>query len=78
VPRTDMTAAMRIRISDPSYLGDLERSLCAAECAIGQVGPHELEVFVPGAPRDEQARREILIYLDTWKAMNLGVDVTLD
>jgi hypothetical protein len=71
-----MTAAMRVRISDPSYLGDLEQSLRAAECAIEQVGPHELEVSVPGAPNDEQARREILIYLETWKAMNPGVDVT--
>jgi hypothetical protein len=69
---------MRVRASDPSYLRDLERSLLAAECVAEQVGPNELEVSVPGAPNDEQARREILIYLDTWKAMNPGVDVTLD
>jgi hypothetical protein len=68
---------MRVRISDPSYLGDLEQSLRAAECVIEHVGAHELEVSVPGAPSDEQARREILIYLNTWEAMNPDVRVTL-
>jgi hypothetical protein len=46
--------------------------LRAAECVAEQSGEDTLEVSIPRAPSDEQARREVAIYLQTWQAMNLG------
>ena len=61
---------MRVRLSDPELLPDLLDYLRAAECVVEEVGPDELNVIVPRAPSDEQARREVDIYLRAWQAMN--------
>lgn len=37
-----------------------------------QSGEDTLDVSIPRAPSDEQARREVAIYLQAWQAMNLG------
>jgi hypothetical protein len=56
---TDMPAAMRVRISDPALLGDLQRYLRAAVCVAEQSEENALDVHMPRAPSEEQARREI-------------------
>jgi hypothetical protein len=69
---TDVSAAMRVRVSDPALLGDLQRYLRAAECEVEQAGDDALDVSIPRAPSDEQARREVAIYIQAWRAMNPG------
>lgn len=67
---TDLSAAMRVRVTDPSLLGDLQRYLRAAECVVEQSSDDTLDVYIPRAPSAEQARREVEIYLQAWQAMN--------
>jgi hypothetical protein len=54
--------------SSPS--GDLQGFLGAAECRVRKVGPGTLDVTIPRAPSNEQAQREIALYLKAWQAMN--------
>ena len=63
---------MRVRISDAVLLGDLTDFLEAAECRVRKVGEATLDVTMPRAPSNEQAQREVAIYLRTWEAMNSG------
>jgi hypothetical protein len=63
---------MRVRISDAALLGELKRYLEAAECRVRHVGKATLDVTMPRAPSEEQAQREVSIYLKTWQAMNPG------
>jgi hypothetical protein len=65
-----MSAAMRVRLTDPALVDDLERFLLATECRVERVATDELDVHVPRAPSEQQARREVGIYLLTWRAMN--------
>ncbi len=63
---------MRVRVSDPALRGDLQRYLRAAECVVERADDHTLDVSIPRAPSDEQARREVAIYIQAWRAMNPG------
>ena len=62
-------AATRVRVEDSTLVPDLERHLRTAGCLARRVGRHEVAVSVPGAPSREQARREIELYLSTWRAL---------
>jgi hypothetical protein len=61
---------MRIRISDSALRGDLASFLEAAECRVREVGPSTLDVTMARVPSEEQAEREIAIYLKAWQAMH--------
>jgi hypothetical protein len=63
---------MRVRVSDPALLGELQRYLRAAECVAEQSDEDALDVYIPRAPSEDQARREVEIYLKAWQAMNAG------
>jgi hypothetical protein len=63
---------MRVRVSDPALLGHLQRYLRATECVVKKADADELDVTVPRAPSDEQAQREVAIYIQAWRAMNPG------
>ena len=67
---TRAAAAVRVRISDQDLLGDLKDYLEAAECSVREVGQVTLDVTMPRAPSDDQALREIAIYLRAWTAMH--------
>ena len=67
---TSTSAAVRVRISDKDLLGDLKDYLETAECSVREVGQVTLDVSMPRAPSDDQARREIAIYLRAWTAMH--------
>jgi hypothetical protein len=69
---TVVSTAMRVRVSEPALLGDLQRSLRAAECVVKQSDEDVLEVSVARASSDEQARRVVAIYLKGWQAMTPG------
>ena len=61
---------MRVRVSDKTFVEDLRIYLEAAECSVRVVGEVTLDVSMPRAPSDDQALREIAIYLRTFQAMN--------
>jgi hypothetical protein len=62
---------MRVRVSDEALLRNLEEFLVATECRVRKVGNVTLDVTLQ-APTEEQARRELDIYLRTWPAMHPG------
>jgi hypothetical protein len=63
---------MRVRISDAALRGDLKSFLETAECRVREVGPSTLDVAMARAPSEEQAEREIAIYLKAWQATHPG------
>jgi hypothetical protein len=65
---------MHVYISDPSLLRNLEELLRRTGFVTEQSRSHELEVFVPSAPSEAQARRELNVCLATWQALNRGVE----
>jgi hypothetical protein len=67
-----VSAAMRVRTSNPSLLDDLKSYLEAVECNARKVGLATLDVSMDRAPSPAQAEREVAIYLTTWQAMNPG------
>jgi hypothetical protein len=68
---------MRVRLTDKALLPDLLLYLRSTESVVEQVGPDELNVIVPRAPSDEQARREIDIYLRAWQVMHPGAEAEI-
>ena len=74
---------MKIRINDPSLVDELvhhlRRSGCEAEAADVQAHGDGamVEVGVPGALDDEQARMEIELYVRVWEATHPGVAADL-
>jgi hypothetical protein len=69
---TGVSAAMRVRTSNPALLDDLKTYLEAVECNARKVGLVTLDVSMDRAPSPAQAEREVAIYLTTWQAMNPG------
>ena len=61
---------MRVRLADQADAPELLRYLRSTECAVEQVGADELSVVMPRAPSDDQARRELDVYLRAWQATN--------
>jgi hypothetical protein len=74
---------MHVRLSDPrlaeELLGFLRRAECIAD--VGEVHAHAegiaVEVEVPRAFDDDQARMEVSLYLRVWDAMHPGSGVEL-
>jgi hypothetical protein len=64
---------MRVRLNDRASLPDLVTYLRSTECVVTELGPNELDVIVPRAPSEDQAWRELDIYLRAWQAMNPAV-----
>jgi hypothetical protein len=69
---------MHVRLSDPRLAEELLGFLRRAEC-IADVGEVKapVEVEVPRAYDDEQARMEVSLYLRVWEAMHPGSGVEL-
>jgi hypothetical protein len=61
-------------ISNPNLLRDLQFSLQRTDCVAEQRTVHVLEVSVPSAPDEEQAQRELNVYLASWQARHRGVE----
>jgi hypothetical protein len=64
---------VNVYISDPRMLTGVQSFLRHAGCVAEQRRSHELEVYTPGVP-EEQARRELNVYLASWQALNPGVE----
>jgi hypothetical protein len=69
------SAALHVFISHPSSLEDLRAFLEQAECVVTRCQAHDLEVDLPLAYSEAQARRELDVYLATWQTVNRGVEV---
>ena len=65
---------MNIYISDPEQIVNLQQFLRQAGCVAERRRSHELVVYLPGAPSEAQARREVNVYLASWQARNRGVE----
>ena len=65
---------MNIYISDPEQIVNLQQFLRQAGCVAERRRSHELVVYLPGAPSDAQARREVNVYLASWQARHRGVE----
>jgi hypothetical protein len=69
---------MFVRLSDPRLSGEFVEFLRRADCiaALGQVEAHAegigLEVEVPAAYSEAQARMEVALYLRVWEAVHPG------
>jgi hypothetical protein len=69
---------MHVRLSDPrladEFLGFLRRADCIAD--VGEVAAHAegiaVQVDVPKAYDDAQARMEVALYLRVWEAVHPG------
>jgi hypothetical protein len=68
------SAALHVFLSDPQSFRSLQDFLRRAECVAEQRRSHELDVFVPRARNEREARRELSVYLASWQAANPGVE----
>ncbi len=67
---------MRV-VTEPTLLPDLLDFLSRTVCVAVQISRDALQVTIPVALDDEQARRELLLYLAVWRAMRPGAQVAL-
>lgn len=65
---------MYVFVSDHAALRSLQDFLRRADCVAEQARGNELDVHVPGAPSERQARRELDVYLTIWQVHNPGVE----
>lgn len=68
------SAALHVFISHPPSLQDLCAFLERADCVVQRCHAHDVEVHLPRAYSESQARRELDIYLATWQATNPGIE----
>jgi hypothetical protein len=64
-------------VSDPEIVPVLQYFLQRAGCVAEQLGPHTLEVKVPSALDEAQARRELNVYLASWQARHRGFEASV-
>jgi hypothetical protein len=63
-----------VYISNPNLFFSLQEFLRQTGCTAERRRSHELVVYIPGAPSETQARREVNVYLASWQARNPGVE----
>ena len=68
---------MRVRLSDPALRADLRDFLHRWGCVTYEVKDDVIEVIVPDAPDERKGRRELRLYLETWRARNPGLALEL-
>jgi hypothetical protein len=71
------TRAVKILLSDAAYLDELIGYLFTVGCIVEQIGPNLVEVSKLSSVRHDQARMEIDLFLQAWKASHPDVAVRL-
>jgi hypothetical protein len=71
------TRAVKILLSDAAYLDELIAYLFTVGCIVEQVGPNLVEVSRLSSVRHDQARIEIDLFLQAWKASHPDAQVRL-
>jgi hypothetical protein len=64
---------MTVHVSNPAFLYDLLASLKRANYRVAQIGEETVEVTVPSAATDDQARLHLGFYLANWRARHPGI-----
>jgi hypothetical protein len=65
---------IRLRLSEPGFDDDLSTFLCRHECQAEVVGDRTVVVALPHALHQEQALRELGLYVRLWQALR-GITV---
>jgi hypothetical protein len=68
---------MKIHVSNPALVDDLLEFLRRAECTATADEEGSIDVEVPAAYGEEQARMEIDLYLKAWQAAHPDVEAQL-
>lgn len=63
-----------IYISHPSLLWEIRACLQRSGCVAEQRRAHELEVYLPSARNENDARRKVDVCLALWQVKNPGVE----
>ena len=71
------TRAVKILLSDAAYLDELIAYLFTVGCIVEQIGPNLVEVSKLSSVRHDQARMEIDLFLQAWKASHPEVALRL-
>lgn len=69
--------AMIVQVANERSLRDLVSFLEAGALAVRRRAPHSVDVEVPRAANTTEAKRELAIYLATWRAMHPGIRVDM-
>jgi hypothetical protein len=69
----EVSAAMRVQLSEPKLLRDLIAYLRECGCVAEQASASEVEVFAPTTASQRAARMEISAYLAAWRVRHEGV-----
>lgn len=69
---------MHVFISNPRLLFDLQFFLRRVGCVTDHTDSHELEVEIPDAPNEEQAYRELELYVTLWAGRKSAADVDVE
>jgi hypothetical protein len=66
---------MNVYVNDPVAMPQLRAHLEAAGCQVGERDSYHLEVrLLRPLPDEQQAQREVDVFLATWQALNPGVE----
>lgn len=68
---------MKILLSDAVFLDELVAYLVREGCIVEQIGPNLVEVSRLSSVRHDQARMELDLYLQAWRAARPDADVRL-
>ena len=68
---------MRVRISDPTQVGALQRFLEELGCVVEQVDERTMLVSILGSYRPDAAELEIDLYLKLWEVDNPAASAEL-
>jgi len=68
---------VKILLSDAAYLDELIAYLDSEGCIVDQVGPNLVEVSRLSSVRHDQARFELDLFLQAWRASHPEADVRL-
>jgi hypothetical protein len=66
---------VKILLSDAALLDELIAYLVREGCIVEQIGPNLVEVSRLSSVRHDQARMELDLYLEAWKATHPETDV---
>ena len=68
---------MKILLSDAAFLDELVAYLVREGCIVEQIGPNLVEVSRLSSVRHDQARMELDLFLEAWRAARPHADVRL-
>ncbi len=68
---------MRVRLPDQALRADLRDFFHRWGCVTYEVNDGAIEVIVADASGERQGRRELQLYLETWRAHHPGLELEL-